>query len=119
MSDRRNVVLFVVGGLLVALGLAFFVSPFASTSPDGLNRVAIDKGFDSTQRGHSLDDGPLAGYGVRGVEDQRVSRGLAGVIGVAITFGIAMILFGLLRWNRDRRLRSDEDSSAAAMPSGP
>ena len=38
----------VVGGLLVALGLAFFVSRFASSSPDGLNKVAIDQGFDDT-----------------------------------------------------------------------
>ena len=41
----------VVGGLLVALGLAFFVSRFASSSPDGLNKVAIDQGFDDTADG--------------------------------------------------------------------
>ena len=35
--------------------LAFFVSPFASSQPDGLERVAIDKGFDETA------DGPRAG----------------------------------------------------------
>jgi cobalt/nickel transport system permease protein len=30
--------------VFVALGLAFFVSRFASSSPDGLNKVAIDQG---------------------------------------------------------------------------
>jgi hypothetical protein len=106
---------FIAGGLIVALALAFFVSPSASGEPDGLNKVAIDKGFDSTQKDHSLDDGPLAGYGVKGVDDQRVSKGLAGAIGVAVTFGLAMILFGLLRWSRERRRRNED----AATPAGP
>jgi len=99
--DRKNLLLFVVGGLIVALGLAFFVSPHASKAPDGLNRVAIDQGFSGTQR--SPGAAPLAGYGVKGVEDQSLSKGLAGVIGVIVTFGIAMILFGLLRTVKARR----------------
>ena len=73
----------VVGGLLVALGLAFFVSRFASSSPDGLNKVAIDQGFDDTQTDHATADGPFAGYGVKGVDDQGLSTGLAGIVGVA------------------------------------
>lgn len=95
--------LFVVGGLVVVLGLAFFVSPLASESPDGLERVSIDEGFAETAEEHPLDDGPLADYGVEGVEDEGLSTGLAGVIGVAITFGIGMILFGVLRLLRARR----------------
>ena len=72
--DRKNLVLFVVGGLIVTLGLAFFVSPLASSSPDGLNKVAIDKGFSGTEKDHTLADGPLAGYGVKGVEDEGCPR---------------------------------------------
>lgn len=101
--DRKNLVLFVVGGLIVVLGLAFFVSPLASSSPDGLERVAIDQGFADTADGHAAADGPLADYGVKGVEDEGLSTGLAGVIGVAVTFGLGMILFGLLRAVRARR----------------
>lgn len=108
--DRKNLTLFVVGGLIVALGLAFFVSPFASSSPDGLNKVAIDKGFSDTQKEHALDDGPLAGYAVKGVDDKRVSTGIAGAVGVVVTFGLAMVLFALLRTLRSRR---------ASEPSGP
>ncbi|GIU98698.1 MAG: hypothetical protein KatS3mg014_0314 [Actinomycetota bacterium] len=104
--DRKGFALFLVGGLLVALGLAFFVSPYASSSPDGLNRVAIDEGFAETEREHPLGDTPLAGYAVKGVEDQRLSTGLSGVIGVIVTFGAAMILFGLLRTMRARRARA-------------
>jgi len=101
--DRRNLLLFVIGGLIVALGLAFFVGPYASSSPDGLERVAIDKGFADTAKAHALGDGPLADYGVKGVENEKLSTGLSGVIGVVVTFGVAMILFGALRVHRARR----------------
>jgi hypothetical protein len=40
------------------------------------------------------------------VEDEKLSTGLAGIIGVAITFGVAMILFGALRSMRARRAGS-------------
>jgi hypothetical protein len=101
--DRKSLRLFVIGGLIVVLGLAFFVSPLASGSPDGLERVSIDEGFAGTAQDHPLDDGPLAGYGVEGVDDEGLSTGLAGVIGVAVTFGAGMILFGALRVLRARR----------------
>lgn len=113
--DRRNLTLFVVGGLLVALGLAFFVSPRASGAPDGLERVAIDKGFADTETEHASADSPLAGYGVQGVENDSLSTGLAGIIGVAVTFGVGMILFGILRTIRARR-RPHETAGTAAAP---
>jgi hypothetical protein len=81
MAIRKGVTWIIVGGLIVALGLAFFVSPFASSSPDGLNKVAEDKGFIDTAEDHGLDDSPLAGYGVEGVDDESVSKGLSGSSG--------------------------------------
>ena len=101
--DRRNLVLFVAGGLIVALALAFFVGPLASGSPDGLERVAIEQGFAETADPHAVADGPLADYAVRGVEDEGLSTGIAGVIGVVVTFGLSMVLFALLRTLRARR----------------
>jgi cobalt/nickel transport system permease protein len=101
--ERKNLLLFVVGGLIVVFGLAFFVSPLASSSPDGLEKVSIDQGFDDTAEDHALADSPLADYGVEGVEDEGLSTGLSGIIGVAITFGLGMIVFGALRTMRARR----------------
>ena len=46
MPGVRRSPLFVVLGLAVALAFAFFVSPLASSEPDGLERVAIDQGFE-------------------------------------------------------------------------
>ena len=78
-----------VTGLLVALLLAGGVSYFASSDPDGLNKVAADEGFDKGAKNHDLDDSPFAGYETSGVDDGRVSGGLAGVAGVGVTFLIA------------------------------
>jgi hypothetical protein len=97
---RLGFVAFVVGGLVVTLVLAFFVSPSASGEPDGLDRVAIDNGFADTKTDHAVDDGPTAGYEVRGVDDDRLSTGLAGVIGVAVTFAVAAGVLLMVRRTR-------------------
>ncbi|HET6715389.1 MAG TPA: PDGLE domain-containing protein [Actinomycetota bacterium] len=106
---RTGIVAIVVGGLIVALGLAFFVSPLASSSPDGLEKVATNEGFIETAEDHDLADSPLAGYGVEGVGDESLGTGLSGIIGVAITGGIALVLFGIVH---ARRPRSEDDHDA-------
>jgi cobalt/nickel transport protein len=95
-----NLRLFLLAGLLVAVGLALFVGGFASSSPDGLERVAEDKGFLETARDHLFADSPVADYAVKGVDNERLSTGLAGLIGVLITFGVGLALFALLRTMR-------------------
>lgn len=72
-------------GLVTALVLAGFVSYYASASPDGLEKVAADKGIDEKVEDHAAADSPLADYGVKNVDDARLSGGLAGVIGVGVT----------------------------------
>jgi putative Mn2+ efflux pump MntP len=102
-----NLRLFVAGGLLVAIGLAMLVSGFASSSPDGLNKVAEDHGFATNARQHLFENGPLAGYAVKGVNGDRLSTGISGLIGVLVTFGIGLALFALLR-----AMRSSGDDRA-------
>lgn len=90
-------------GLAVALALAFFVSPQASSEPDGLNRVALDEGFADDEEAHQLEDSPLADYGVEGIDDGRLSTGVSGVIGVAVTFAVGTgLLFAARRFRRQR-----------------
>lgn len=105
--------IFILGGLLVSLAVAFFVSPLASGDPDGLERVAIDQGFEGTAEDHALGDGPLADYAVRGIEDEGLSTGLAGLAGTLATFGIGMLLFGGLRVARSRRERATRSGATA------
>jgi PDGLE domain len=107
-----NLRLFLAGGLLVAVGLALVVSGLASGSPDGLERVAEDKGFLERARDHLFVDGPLADYKVRGVGNQRLSTGLSGLVGVLVTFGAGLGLFALVRARRSRR----DDSGPTRAP---
>ncbi len=86
-----------IGGFLVALVLAGFVSYYASSSPDGLEKVAEDKGFIATAEDHDLADSPVADYAVRGVGNERLSGGLAGVLGVVVTFAVGGVLFLAVR----------------------
>jgi len=92
----------------VALVLAAAVSFYASADPDGLERVAEDEGFIDTAADHDLADSPLAGYGVEGVDDDRTSVGLAGIVGVVVTLAVGAGLFQLVR--RRRPERDDDDT---------
>lgn len=90
----------VLVGMLATLLLAGFGSYYASSAPDGLTRVAIDKGLakgpDKGRQNPASGDSPLAGYSVKGVGSQRLSGGLAGIAGVGLTFllvgGIAVVV---------------------------
>lgn len=108
-----NLKLFVVAGLLVGLGLAILVSPFASSSPDGLEKVAGEEGFalceeegqtdcDESVRDHDTADSPLADYGVEGIDNEKVGTGVAGLIGTLVTMGVGLGLFALIRVLHDR-----------------
>ena len=102
MARRRlSIVAVVLVGLAVAALLAFFVSPYASTEPDGLSKVAADTGIDVSQRPSAVAGGPLAGYSVKGVHGG-LSKGLSGVIGVAVTFAIVAAAIWLVRARRAR-----------------
>ncbi len=90
-------------GALVTLILAGVVSFYASSSPDGLEKVAERIGFIDTAKDHAIGDSPLADYGVKGIKNDRVSVGISGIIGVAITGVVAYIIFmSLARKKRDK-----------------
>ncbi|WP_405694050.1 energy-coupling factor ABC transporter permease [Streptomyces sp. NBC_01185] len=87
-------------GLIAALVLAGFVSFYASANPDGLEKVAADKGIDEKVQEHGAADSPLADYGVKDVGNARVSGGLAGVIGVGVTVAVGSGVFWAVRKRR-------------------
>ncbi|MGW2280669.1 energy-coupling factor ABC transporter permease [Streptomyces sp. NPDC001770] len=101
-------------GLLTALVLAGFVSYYASSSPDGLEKVAADKGIDRNTEEHASADSPLADYGVKNVDDARLSGGLAGVIGVGVTVVVGGTVFWAIR--RRRNDGGDLTAGPAAAP---
>jgi cobalt/nickel transport protein len=109
MSRRRGPWL---AGLLLTLVIAGFVSYHASSSPDGLEWAAGETGFADTARDSATADSPLADYAVSGVDDGRLSGGLAGVVGVAVTLVLAGGLTLVLR----RRTGRPAADAAAAGP---
>lgn len=86
---KTSTKLFAVGAVLVCLLLAGVVSFYASGSPDGLNKVAADHGLAEKEKQSATGDSPLAGYSTRDVDNERLSGGLAGVVGVAVVLSIA------------------------------
>ncbi|MFE5811309.1 energy-coupling factor ABC transporter permease [Streptomyces sp. NPDC056491] len=102
-----------VTGLVTALVLAGFVSFYASADPDGLEKVAADKGIDEKVEEHAAANSPLADYGVKDVEDARVSGGLAGVIGVGVTVVAGTGIFWAVRRRRTEDLTAASTSVSA------
>jgi hypothetical protein len=81
--------LFTAVALALAIGLAFAVSPHASPSPDGLERVAENEGFAEQGRlARIQEDAPVPDYAVPGISDQRLATGLAGFGGTLLVFAL-------------------------------
>ncbi|MFJ6797789.1 energy-coupling factor ABC transporter permease [Streptomyces sp. NPDC091268] len=97
-------------GLATALLLAGVASFYASSSPDGLEKVAADQGIDRNVSEHAAADSPLADYGVKDVDDARLSGGLAGVIGVGATVVAGTGIF----WTVRRRRAQDASTGSPA-----
>ncbi|HEX5782088.1 MAG TPA: PDGLE domain-containing protein [Solirubrobacteraceae bacterium] len=92
--------LFTILALAVAIGLATAVSPYASSSPDGLEKVAGDKAFLDQGRLHSVQaESPVPDYAFPGIENERVATGLAGFVGTLMVFGVG---YGLVVTTRRR-----------------
>ena len=73
-----------LGVLVVTVLLAGVVSFYAAASPDGLTKVSEDQGFAASEKEHATGDGPFAGYGSSFIGDDRLSGGVAGVVGVLV-----------------------------------
>jgi len=82
------------GALLLAL-LLVVLSPLASSSPDGLEKVAEDKGF--MARALEPIFNIIPDYVVPGVASETLATILAGVIGILILFGVGYGLARLLK----------------------
>jgi cobalt/nickel transport system permease protein len=77
-------------GLLVCLGLALFVAPFACGWPDGLDRVAATLGFEHKVQ-TPVFSSPLAGYTIPGIGSAAWSVAIAGCAGTLIAFVLAYL----------------------------
>jgi len=85
---------FLAFGLVIALGLAIFVSPYACAWPDGLDHVAEKFGF----AGHAatLIKTWIPDYKMPGISSTGIATALAGALGTLLMFGLACLVGRLL-----------------------
>jgi nitrate reductase gamma subunit len=95
---------FFVTALLAALLIAGLGSYYASAHPDGLEYVAGKTGFLDSADDAKTADSPLADYQTKGVDDERIGGGIAGVAGVVVV----LVLMGGLAFALRRRRTADE-----------
>ncbi len=89
-------------GLAAALAVGALLSLAASPSPDGLQRVALDKGF-APKAAPALPWLPLLrGYRIPGLADARLATGLAGFLGTLALFAVGCGVGWALRAGRRR-----------------
>ncbi len=78
-------------GLLITLGVAVFVAPFACSWPDGLDSVAEKFGF-SHKLAAPLLPAPAPDYQLPGIHWAVGATATAGAMGSLIVFGLALLM---------------------------
>ncbi|CEG13674.1 conserved exported hypothetical protein [groundwater metagenome] len=87
-------------GLAVALIIGGIISLFASSDPDGLERVAINLFGGEEQmeeKTTQIFNSPMPDYVIPGIENETLAASLAGVIGVLIIFAIVIVTGKILK----------------------
>lgn len=117
--NRRNWIAVVLVGVGIALLITLF-SPWASSHPDGLERVAEDHGFLEEAKGPSYEIIP--DYTFPGVHDARLATILSGITGVlivaAIAIGLGILLQSLARSRSQSRAASDQPMRSERQTGG-
>jgi len=85
-------------GLGVSLLLALFLSPFASSSPDGLEKLTETKGFSEKGKGWKVwQYAPFSEYAIPWIKNEKVSTALSGLVGTVAIFFIGMGIGKLIK----------------------
>ncbi len=75
--------------LILILVCLVVLIPFASSAPDGLEKVVETLGIEETDTAH---ESPMPDYTVPEVENEYCSTLIAGVVGVFLVLGAAFVL---------------------------
>ncbi|MDQ7781175.1 MAG: energy-coupling factor ABC transporter permease [Planctomycetota bacterium] len=109
--SRRAIWIIAIAGLALAFVLAAVVIPHASSSPDGLEKVAEDKGFLARAEGSSVwEKSPLPDYSVPGVESEGLSTSLAGILGTIAVFAAGFVVIRLVVGHGAKSARQPDET---------
>ncbi len=90
-------------GLAIAALVVIVLAPLASPDPDGLEKVAEERGF--IERAQDAFYNVLPDYSIPGIDDPFLSTVLAGLIGVSVIF---LLMVGLGRLLARRRAPTEK-----------
>lgn len=96
--------------LILAVVLALFASPFASSSPDGLERVAEDYGFMDNAK--ELIKSPIPDYAFPGIGNEKVATAAAGIIGTLLTLAVVYGIGYLIKGRSECRSETGKQQSS-------
>lgn len=82
-------------GLALLISLA--ISPFASRSAEGLEKLVLDRGHIHPHRIIIHYQAPIPDYHVPGIKDQEIAKILGGTLGTVATFTACMLLLSFIR----------------------
>ncbi len=85
---------FIILGLLVSVIIGFFLSPYASSFPDGLERVAIKYGF--MEREKTIVHAPFPDYQFKPIKSEKLATSVAGLFGTVLIFFTVSGLFKVI-----------------------
>jgi len=86
--------------LIISLLIAV-LSPLASSSPDGLEKVAENKGFIGLAQSAPFQ--VIADYVFPGIENEAVATILAGLLGTIVIFGVVYGIGWMIKSRRTER----------------
>ncbi|MBL7197391.1 MAG: PDGLE domain-containing protein [Candidatus Omnitrophica bacterium] len=91
--DKKEIIF----GLMAAIFLAMVFSPFASPWPDGLEKVAEDKGFLEKGEIDPVLPSPIPDYAWPALKSEKLATSVAGAAGTLLVFGMGYGLAALIR----------------------
>jgi len=77
----------VIIGLLIALTIGVFLSPFASPDPDGLEKTAEDLHFLDKGAGKEVITSPFPDYILPGIKNEVLATSASALLGTLLVFG--------------------------------
>lgn len=87
----------VIFGLVIALILGGLISLFASSFPDGLEKVAENLGFLEKGEGDPVLKSPIPDYAFPGLESEKLATSIAGILGTLVVFAVGYGVASLIR----------------------
>lgn len=87
----------IIFALIIAVLLALLISPFASPWPDGLEKVAKEKGFLEKAEPKTALTSSLPDYAWPGAKNEKLATSFAALFGTLLVFAIGYGVAKLLK----------------------